>query len=51
MTYTDANKLTIAAAGGVEAVVQSMRAHVGVAGVQKRGAGALWALARNGELS
>ena len=45
------NRATIVAAGGVEAIVQGMRAHVGVAEVQRHGAGALWSLATNGELS
>ena len=47
---SDANKDTIAAAGGVEAIVQGMTAHVGVAQVQEWGAGALWALGSNCEL-
>jgi len=46
----DANKASVAAAGGVEAIVQGMQAHVGVAGVQERGAGALRNLAANGTL-
>ena len=45
VTHTDAHKAAIAAAGGVEAIVQGMEAHVGVAGVQEWGAGALWNLA------
>ena len=44
----DANKVAIAAAGGVEAVVQGMQAHVGVVAVQENGAGALRSLAANG---
>ena len=46
----DANKVSIAAAGGVGAIVQSMQAHVGVAGVQEHGVGALANLAWNGTL-
>ena len=42
-----ANQLTIEAAGGVEAIVQGMQAHLGVAGVQDHGAAALWNLAAN----
>ena len=45
-----ANRVTIAAAGGVEAIVQGMQAHVGVAGVQDNGAAALWFLAASGTL-
>ena len=40
-----ANRVTIAAAGGVEAVVQGMKAHVGAAAMQKHGAAALQSLA------
>ena len=47
----DADEGTIVAAGGVEAIVQGMRAHVGVAGVQQSGAGALWNLAGDGALA
>ena len=47
MACADDNHTTIAAAGGVEAVVQGMRAHVGVAAVQGQGAGALGNLAAN----
>ena len=50
MACADANQVTIAAAGGVEAVVQGMQAHVGVAAVQETGAGALSNLAANGAL-
>ena len=46
----DDNQVTIAEAGGVEAVVQGMQAHVGVAAVQERGAGALMNLALDGAL-
>ena len=46
----DDNEVTIAAAGGVEAIIQGMQAHVGVAGVQENGAGALKNLAANGVL-
>ena len=42
-----ANQATIAAAGGVEAIVQGMQAHVGVAGIQDAGADALGNLAAN----
>ena len=45
-----ANRATIAAAGGVEAIVQGMQAHVGVAAVQEDGTGALGSLASNGAL-
>ena len=45
-----ANQATIVAAGGVEAIVQGMQAHVGVATVQESGAAALWNLAANGPL-
>ena len=44
------NQVTIAAAGGVEAIVQGMRAHVGVAAVQEHGAAALRNLAVDGAL-
>ena len=44
------NKVTIAAAGGAEAIIQGMHAHVSVAAVQKGGAGALGNLAANGVL-
>jgi len=44
---TAANRVTIAAAGGVEAVVQGMQGHLGVAGVQDLGVAALWNLAVN----
>ena len=44
------NQVTIAAAGGVEVIVQGMQAHVGVAAVQEEGAGALTNLAFNGPL-
>ena len=46
----DASKVSAAAAGGVETIVQGMQAHVGVAGVQEHGAGALSTLAANGVL-
>ena len=49
--YTDANKGSTVAAGGVEAIVQGMKAHVGVAAVQEHGAWALWNLAINGAVS
>ena len=42
-----ANQVIIAAAGGVEAIVQGMQAHVGVAMVQEHGAAALRNLAAN----
>ena len=45
-----ANRVTIVAAGGVEAVVQGMKAHVGVAAVQEPGVWALHNLAINGAL-
>jgi len=45
-----ANHVPIAAAGGVEAIVQGMQAHVGVAGIQEQGVGALANLAANGTL-
>ena len=48
MACADANQVAIAAAGGMEAVVQGMQAHVGVAAVQESGAGALRNLAVNG---
>ena len=48
VTCAAANQVTIAAAGGVEAIVQGMHAHVGVAAVQKNCAGALRRLAVNG---
>jgi hypothetical protein len=43
------NKERIAAAGGIDRVVQAMAAHVGVAGVQEQGCGALRNLAANAE--
>ena len=46
-----ANQVTIAVAGGVEAIVQGMQAHEGEAGVQRQGTGALGKLALNGTLS
>ena len=45
---TVANKISIAAAGGVAAIIQGMQAHVGVVGVQEHGTGALTSLAVNG---
>jgi len=42
------NRVTIAAAGGVEAIVQGMQPHAGVAGVQLHGVRALRNLAMNG---
>ena len=45
-----ANRVTIVAAGGVEAIVQGMQAHVGVAAVQEEGVGALHNLAAYGTL-
>ena len=51
VTCAAANRETIAAAGVVDAIIQSMQAHVGVAAVQEHGAGALWVLAMNGALS
>ena len=45
-----ANRVTIAAGGGVEVVIQGMQAHRGVAGVQGQGVGALSILACNGAL-
>ena len=44
------NQATIVAAGGVEAIVQGMQAHLGVAVVQEDGIGALGSLAANGAL-
>ena len=44
----DDNEVAIVEAGGVKVVVLGMKAHVGVAGVQEWGAGALWNLAANG---
>jgi hypothetical protein len=43
------NEKRIAAAGGIDRVVQAMAAHVGVAGVQESGCAALWTLAANDE--
>jgi len=45
-----ANRVSIAAVGGVDAIVQGMQAHVGVAAVQEKGAGALSNLSVNGTL-
>ena len=46
-----ANRVSIAAVGGVEAIVEGMQAHVGVAAVQEHGARALLNLtASNGAL-
>ena len=42
--------MTIAAAGGVEAIIQGMQAHVGVAAIQENGTAALISLAANGTL-
>ena len=50
-TCAAANRVTIATAGGVDAIIQGMQAHVGVAAVQEDGAGALTHLAKNGALS
>ena len=40
--------MAIATAGGVEAIMQGMKAHVGMAGVQEQGAAALMDLAADG---
>ena len=45
--FAAANGVTIAAAGGVEAIVQGMQAHVDLATVQEHGAAALWNVAAN----
>ena len=50
VTCAAANQVAIAAAGGVEVIVQGMQAHVGVAGVQEHGPRALSMLASNGAL-
>mmetsp|Transcript_31576 Transcript_31576/g.74108 ORF Transcript_31576/g.74108 Transcript_31576/m.74108 type:complete len:120 (+) Transcript_31576:44-403(+) len=41
----DKNREAIAAAGGIKAVVEGMKAHEGSAGVQTQGCGAFWHLA------
>jgi predicted hotdog family 3-hydroxylacyl-ACP dehydratase len=41
------NKERIAAIGGIDCVVQAMAAHIGVAGVQEQGCGAMFNLATN----
>ena len=45
-----ANRVTIAATGGVEVIVQGMHAHVGVVAVQELGAWAFCRLGSNGAL-
>ena len=50
VAWAAANRVPIAAAGGVEAIIQGMHAHVGVAAIQENGAAALWSLTADGAL-